>query len=66
MPYKGECLRGEGHFTTKEKVKMKDMIVTIAAANGNGGERKHPFITVEEMLMKKSGKDIEAPSIKSG
>ncbi len=45
---------------------MKDTIVDIAAANGNGMEGKHPFTTVEEMLMTKSGKDIEDPSIKRG
>ncbi len=65
MPYKGECLRNEGHFTTKEKVKMKNMLVDIAAATADG-DGTHPFTTIEEMLLKKSSKDIKAPSVIGG
>ena len=49
MPFDGECLRCEGHFSTKEKkIKMEDMITKLAADD----ENRHPFTTVEEMLLK--------------
>jgi hypothetical protein len=51
MPYKGECLRNEGRFTTKEKVKMKDMVADIIAVDKEGERISHPFTTVEQMLM---------------
>ncbi len=58
MPYKGECHRFEGRHSTKEKVKMTDIISDIAAIsdtgnNNNNKQRKHPFTTIEEMLLNK-------------
>jgi len=64
MPYIGECLRAEGRFSTKEGVKVADSIPRITAAvssgigddssnNGNDTQdnKKHPFTTLEEMLL---------------
>ncbi len=45
MPFVGECLRFEGHYNAKSKVKLEDMVADIA--NGN----KHPFTTLEEMIL---------------
>ena len=68
MPYIGECLRAEGRFSTKEEVKISDSIPRITAAvssdsgdassnNGNDAEnnKKHPFTTIEEMLLNRRG-----------
>jgi hypothetical protein len=50
MPYVGECLRSEGHFIANEKVRIKSMIPKLVATDG---KEKHPFTTVEEMLIQK-------------
>jgi hypothetical protein len=67
MPYKGECNRLEDRLSTIGKVKMNDSISHIAAissdtsadssdnANDAEGDRKHPFTTIEEMLLIKRG-----------
>ena len=33
MPYKGECIRLEGRFSTKDKTKLADSLSCIAAAS---------------------------------
>lgn len=60
MPYKDQCLRLESHYSIKEKVKTVDSISSIVAASAsntnsynNTQERKHPFTTMEEMLLNK-------------
>jgi len=64
MPYIGECLRAEGRFSTKEKVKIADSMSRISAVCGTGADtfndadnaednKKHPFTTIEEMLLNK-------------
>ncbi len=45
MPFVGECLRFEGHYNAKTKVKLEDMVANIV--NGE----KHPFTTLEEMIL---------------
>ena len=61
MPYKGECLRAEGRFSTKEKSKIADSISCIATASFGIGDddtqdnKKHPFTTLEEMLLNRRG-----------
>ncbi len=55
MPYVGECLRIEGHYNAgKAKVKVEEMVADIV-----DWENKHPFTTIEEMLLKgrKDGTD---------
>ncbi len=44
MPFNGEHLRFEGHYSTKEKTHLQDMVANLADAN------RHPFVTVEEMF----------------
>ena len=46
IPFDRECLRCEGHFFTKEKMKLEDMVAKLA------DENRHPFTTVERMLLK--------------
>lgn len=68
IPYKGECLRLEGQYeTTKDKAKtVDDIIPSVTSSDSdevNDGnynkievkkEEKHPFTTIEEMLLSKS------------
>ncbi len=50
----GECLRTEGHHhTSKEKVKIVDIVTDIVGGEGT----RHPFTTAEEMLMKQKNTD---------
>ncbi len=48
MPFDGEHLRAEGHYSTKEKTDLQNMIANLADA------KRHPFVTVEEMLFSKN------------
>ncbi len=52
IPFEGGCLLCEGHFSTKEKIKMEDMVAKLVDAN------RHPFTTVEEMFLKKSREEF--------
>ncbi len=53
MPFEGASLRCEGHYSTKEKVRLEDMVTKLV------DENKHPFTTVEEMLLKRGQANIE-------
>lgn len=45
MPNLGECLRVEGHYSTKQKEKAIDTVSNII------GKEKLPFTIVEKMLL---------------
>lgn len=45
MPFEGGVLRSEGHYVTKEKRNLFDMVQEMISSPD-----KHPFTTVEEML----------------
>ena len=55
----GECLRCEGHYSTKEKKKVADIVGNIVGADGDGESvgKKHPFTTAEEMLLNTKAKN---------
>ena len=58
MPFVGDCLRIDGHKRIKGGVKMTDMLERINRAE-NDKTQKHPFVTLEEMLLSGETEEIE-------
>jgi hypothetical protein len=60
MPFIGDCLRVEGHKSIKGGIKMSEMLERIIRAESdNSGQAKHPFTTLEEMLLSGTAKVID-------